>query len=54
MATSSYREFLADKDVEMIDAVESNIAVATWIDNLGKKAADQSVSTKWERLTDYF
>ena len=46
MASASYREFLADKDVEMLDAIESNIAVATWIDNLGKKAADQSVSSK--------
>ena len=38
------RDLGADKDLEMLETIESNIVVATWIDNLGMKAKDQSVS----------
>jgi hypothetical protein len=44
VAQSSLRDVVAEKDVEMLETIESNIAVATWIDNWGRKAKDQSVS----------
>ena len=40
MASSMQGDFLADKDVEMLETIESSIAVATWIDNLGRITAD--------------
>ena len=47
MNSAAQREFLADKDVDLVETIESNIAVATWIDNLGRKTADQSVSLRF-------
>jgi hypothetical protein len=42
--TSSNRDLGSEKDLEMLETIESNIVVASWIDNLGMKAKEQQVS----------